>query len=153
VLDFGQVPPVGVLNRGETFLTAGGAAIAARFRRGDNFIYAFGFPLGFAHDPLWGMAPEQKPRDAAACIYEELAAAAALDRPILAPHNLRVYLASGGEMLLVRERAGVPTDAEIALRLPAGVRYPGLPARRASDGYTRIRVRLDPWESRWWKAR
>ncbi|MCX7597471.1 MAG: hypothetical protein N2512_01195, partial [Armatimonadetes bacterium] len=114
---------------------------------------AFGFPLGFAHEPLWGMAPEQHPRDATAAVYEELAAAAAVDRPILAPHNLRVYVADDGKVLLVRERAGLATDAEVSVPLPAGVKYPGLPARRGSDGYTRLRLRLAPWESRWWKAR
>ncbi|MCX7597620.1 MAG: hypothetical protein N2512_01945, partial [Armatimonadetes bacterium] len=108
-LDFGQVPPVGVLDSGEAFMMAGGTTIAARFHRGKNFVYAFGFPLGFAHEPLWGMAPEQNPRDAMAPVYEELAAAAAVDRPILAPHNLRVYVADDGKVLLVRERAGLAT--------------------------------------------
>lgn len=151
-LDFGQVPPVGVLTGGAAFMTAGGATVAARFRHGSNFVYAFGFPLGFAHEPLWGMAPDQNLRDALARVYEELSVAAGLDRPVLAPRNLRVYVADGGKMLLVRERAGLPTQADVALRLPSGIRYPGLAMRRGPDGYTRLHVRLAPWESRWWKA-
>jgi len=62
-------------------------------------------------------------------------------------------VAEGGRMILIRERAGLKTEAEVAVRIPAGVRYPGLNLRRGKDGYTRFKVTLAPWEGRWWKVR
>jgi len=151
-IDFGQVPPVGLWPSGQPVLqTSQGQTIAVRRAYRGNAIYAFGFPLGFAHEPLWGLAPEQRPREALAPLYEALAQAAGVDRPIRAPHNLRVYVARGGKMLLIRERAGRKTDAEVGVRLPAGARYPGLILRRGPEGYTCFRVHLEPWEGKWWK--
>jgi len=153
-VDFGKLPPTGTLVSGEPLLrTAGGETIGRRFSYQGNTVCAFGFYLGIAHEPLWGLNPEQDPRDALVPIYEELARAAGVDRPILAPHNLRVYLATDGKTLLIRERAGLPTDAEVALRLPEGVQYPDLRMERGEDGYTRFQVQLAAWNGKWWKAR
>jgi len=81
-----------------------------------------------------------------------LVRAAGVDCPVIAPHNLRVYLSGDGKMLLVRERAGVATDTDIAVRLPAGVQYEGLDQTAGENGYTRLHLRLEPWRSGWWKA-
>jgi len=152
-IDFGRSLPCGLLDQGRPSLKAAdGAAIAARFEYEGNPIFAFGFPMGLNNNELWEGAPVQEPRDAMAPIYEELASAAGVDRPILAPHNLRVYVSGDGRMLLVRERAGLATDADIQVRLPTTARYEGLSQNRGDDGYTTVRVRLEPWESRWWKA-
>jgi hypothetical protein len=152
-LDMGRIPPTGIIEEGETFLqTAAGETIAARQPVGGNALFAFGFPLGFAHEALWGLGPEQTLRDAVVPIYEALVAAAGVDRPILCSHNLRVYLSGDGRLLLIRERAGLQTDVEIALRLPAGISFPGLTLRRTADGYSRFEVSIAPWEGRWWKA-
>lgn len=152
-IDFGRIPPTGLFRRGQPILrTAQGQTIAARFAYRGNAIYAFGFPLGFAHEPLWGLAPEQQPRDAVVPLYEALAQAARVDRPIRAPHNLRVYVAQGGKMILVRERAGLKTTADLAVRVPAGTRYQGLILRRSPGGYARFQVTLEPWEGKWFKA-
>ena len=151
--DFGHVPATGTFDAENTFLRAAdGSPIAKRLAYRGNEIIAFGFPLGLAYENLWGLSPEQNPRDAMAPIYEALASAARLDRPILAPHNLRVYLSGDGKMLLVRERAGLKTETEIGVRLPVGVRFPGLAAKRTPEGYTRLQVSLEPWEGKWWKA-
>ena len=160
-LDFGRVPPTGTFAADSAFLRSSDGAVIARrvvysgagFQPANgNEIIAFGLPLGLAHDFLWGMEPEQNPRDAALPIYEALARAARVDRPVLAPHNLRVYLSGDGKLLLVRERAGLKTETEIGVRLPAGVTYPSLPSARGADGYTRLRVSLEPWEGKWWRA-
>jgi hypothetical protein len=126
--------------------------LAGRFEYQGNPVFAFGFAMGLNNNELWDLAPAQEPRDAMAPLYEALVAAAGADRPILAPRNLRVYLSGDGKMLLVRERAGLPTDAEIEVRLPATVRYEGLSQRPGGDGYGKLHIRLEPWESGWWKA-
>ena len=119
-IDFGRSLPVGSLVRGEPFLTSkDGAAIARRLGYGGNLVFAFGFPLGLNNNELWDLAPVQDPRDALTPIYEELVAAAGVDRPVLAPHNLRVYVGGDGKMLLVRERAGLETNTQIAVRFPS----------------------------------
>lgn len=152
-VDFGRVPPVGVFTQGRPLLTtAEGKAVAASFDYGANTVYAFGFPMGLAHEPLWGLEPQQEPRDAVVPVYEHLAAQTGIDRPILAPHNLRLHVSDGGEMILLRERAGIATDTEVAVRLPAEVSYPDLELGRGEDGYTRFRVSVRPWEGLWWKA-
>jgi len=152
-LDFGRVPPTGLFQQGEAFLrTEDGRAVAARFACGGNWVYAFGFPMGFAHEPLWGLEPAQNPLDAAAPVYEALASAAGLTRPVLAPHNLRVYVAAGGKMILVRERAGLGAEFEIGVRAPETVSYPGVTLTRGEDGYARFRLAMKPWEGRWLKA-
>ncbi|MBM3499633.1 MAG: hypothetical protein FJX74_13315 [Armatimonadetes bacterium] len=152
-VDFGGALPCGLLDRGETLLMAAdGAVIARRLEYQGNPIFAFGFPMGLNNNELWDLAPQQDPRDALAPIYEELVRVAGVDRPVLAPHNLRVYLSGDGKVLLVRERAGLPTDADIEVRLPEGVTYAGLGQTRGGDGYTKLHLRLDPWESAWWKA-
>ncbi len=153
-IDFGKVPPTGTLDGGEPVLrTADGLAIGAGMSYHGNSVLAFGFPLGFAHDYLWGFDPVQEPRDAAAPLWEALIAAAGVDRPVLAPHNLRVYVSDGGQMLLIRERAGTATDGEVAVRIPRHVRYDGLPFRRTDDGYLWLRVSLRPWEGQYFRAR
>ena len=152
-LDMGHIPPTGIIEQGEPFLqTAAGDVIAARTPVGGNAVVMFGYSLGLAHEPLWGMGPEQSPRDAALPIYEALAKMAGIDRPILAPHNLRVYVAEGGKMILIRERAGLKTDAEVGVRVPEGVSYPGLTLERKGDGYARFKVSLEAWDGKWWKA-
>jgi hypothetical protein len=179
-VDFGHIPPTGLFTQGQPLVVRHesavplvvrhesavplvvrhesavppreGQTLATRINYHGSAVYAFGFPLGFAHEPLWGLAPEQQPRDAVVPLYEALAKAAKLDRPILAPHNLRVYVSQGGQMILIRERAGLKTEAEVAVRVPQGIQYPGLTLRRGQDGYTRFRVTLEPWEGRWWKA-
>lgn len=153
-LDFGKVPPTGLLDGGQPLLqTADGLAIGARIPYEGSTILAFGFPLGFAHDYLWGFDPQQEPRDATAPLWEALLAAAKVDRPVLAPHNLRVYVSQGGELLLVRERAGIATEAKVAVRVPPGTRYDGLPLTRTDDGYAWLAVSLKPWEGRYFAAR
>jgi hypothetical protein len=152
-VDFGRVPPVGVPGVGRPMLVSpSGQAIGVAVPHGATTVYAFGFPLGFAHEPLWGMAPEQSPRDAVAPLWEALVSAAGVDRPVQAPHNLRVYVAEGGTMVLVRERAGLATDADLGLRVPPGVEFPDLALTRGDDGYAHCRVSLKPWESRWFRA-
>jgi len=152
-IEFGRSLPGGLLDRGVPLLkTADGVAIAARFEYEGNPIYAFGFPMGLNNNELWDLAPVQEPRDAMAPLYEALVAAAGVDRPVLAPHNLRAYLSGDGKMLLVRERAGLATDEDVQVRVPAGVVYEGLNQAPGDDGYTRLHIRLDPWESEWWKA-
>ena len=152
-IDFGRSLPAGLLAAGQGFLrTADDAAVAGRLEYEGNDVFAFGFPMGLNNNELWDLAPVQEPRDAMAPIYEELVLAAGVDRPVLAPHNLRVYVSGDRKMLLVRERAGLATDADIQVRMPATVRYEGLSQTRGDDGYTRLRIRLEPWESRWWKA-
>lgn len=153
-VNFGRIPPTGVLDVGAPVLRDDeGRALAVRVPYAGNEVYACGFFMGFAHEPLWGMAAAQAPRDALAPFYEHLAQAAALDRPVLAPPNLRVYVAEGARMLLVRERAGVGGEVEVALRAPAEIRYEGLDLGPADEaGYRRFRAHLEPWESRWWKA-
>jgi hypothetical protein len=152
-IDFGRSLPTGLLAEGEPVLqTADGSAIARRLQYEGNAVFAFGFPMGLNNNELWDLAPVQEPRDAMAPIYEELVAAAGVDRPVLAPHNLRVYLSGDGKMLLVRERAGLATDTQIAVRLPAGVTYESLDQTLGDDGYARLHVQIEPWESRWWKA-
>lgn len=151
-LDFGAVAPTGVLPDGEPFVTVGGLAVARRRPYGAGQVFAFGFPLGFASRFGSEDAPVQRPLDAMLPVLEAMARAAHVERPVLAPHNLRVYVSDDGRMVLVRERQGVRTDAEVAVRLPEGVRYPGLPMRRTADGYARFRVRLEPWTGAWWKA-
>jgi hypothetical protein len=101
---------------------------------------------------LWGLEPQQEPRDAAAPLYEAFAMMAGLDRPVLAPHNLRVYVSGDGRMLLIRERAGIETQAEVSVRIPEGVTYRGLSRTRTPDGYAQFEVKLRPWEGRYWRA-
>jgi len=152
-VNFGSVPPVGVFEAGEPVIsTPEGAVIGSRFSVGTGSVCAFGFPLGFAHEPLWGLEPKQEPRDAAVPIFETLLGMAGVDRPVIAPHNLRVYVADKGAMILIRERAGIKTEEEIAVRIPGNVSYPGLSLKRDGDGYARFRVTLLPWEGKWWKA-
>jgi hypothetical protein len=152
-IDFGRSRPTGLLDQGAPVLrTADGVTLAGRFEYQGNPVFAFGFPMGLNNNELWDLAPAQEPRDAMAPLYEALVAAAGADRPVLAPRNLRVYLSGDGKMLLVRERAGLPTDAEIEVRLPATVRYEGLSQRPGGDGYGKLHIRLEPWESGWWKA-
>lgn len=153
-VDFGRVPPTGILDVGMPLLrTQAGDAIAAVQPYGTSTVVGFGFPMGFAYDYLWGsLTLQQNPRESLAPLYEWLLARAGVARPVLAPYNLRVYLAERGEMLLVRERAGVATDAEVALRIPAGTAYAGLALHHGEDGYARTRIAMDAWDSRWWKA-
>jgi hypothetical protein len=152
-VDFGSVPPTGVLDGDQPFLrTADGLTIGCRIAYSGNTIVAFGFPLGFAHDYLWGFEPEQEPRDALAPLWEALAAEADVDRPVLAPHNLRVYVSGDGRLVLVRERAGVPTDAQVAVRIPTGIGYNEASITQGDDGYARLRVSLRPWEGRHFRA-
>jgi hypothetical protein len=152
-VDFGKIPPTGTFgDEGALLRTAAGEAIGRVSEHAGNAIHAFGFPLGLAHEPLWGMSPEQEPRDALVPIYETLLQAAGVQRPVLAPHNLRVYPATDGRMILIRERAGIATDAEVAVKLPGRSDFAGLEQTRTEDGYTRFRVELKPWEGKWWKA-
>jgi hypothetical protein len=152
-LDFGPSLPCGLLDRGEPLLTtADGAVIARRLEYEGNPVFAFGFALGLNNNELWDLAAEQEPRDALAPLYEGLVRAAGIDRPVRAPHNLRVYLSGDRRMLLVRERAGLSTDADIEVKLPEGVAYDGLQQQAGGEGYTQLRIRLDAWESGWWKA-
>lgn len=153
IINFGRSLPVGLLGEGRPLLTLDhGTVIAQQFSYGGNRVFAFGFPLGLNANELWDLAPVQEPRDAMAPIYEALVAAADVDRPVIAPHNLRVYVSGDGKMMLVRERAGLATDGEIGIRIPNGVTYRQLGQRRDNNGYAWLRVRLAPWESRWWKA-
>jgi hypothetical protein len=171
-VDFGNGLPAGTFAEGQPLLeSADGTPIGVllqpvgvdgprtnvsrqTFRTGDTekLICALGFPLGLNSNELWNLAPQQNPRDALVPLYEALAGIAGVDRPILAPHNLRVYLSEGGRMVLIRERAGLPTDAEVRLRLPREVRFADLQPARDGDGYARLHVALKPWEARWWKA-
>jgi len=98
------------------------------------------------------MAPTQEPRDAHVPIFEAMLTMANVDRPILAPHNLRVYASETGEMLLIRERSGIGGTFELSLRLPDGVTYPGVDITRGPDGMAHLTVELEPWESRYWRA-
>ena len=153
-VDFGSVPPTGLLDGDQPFLrTADGLTIGCRIAYSGSSIVAFGFPLGLAHDYLWGFEPEQEPRDALAPLWEALVAEADVDRPVLAPHNLRVYVSGDGRLVLVRERAGVPTDTEVAVRVPPDARYDEASTARGDDGYVRLRVSLRPWEGRHFRAR
>ena len=145
-LDFGKIPPTGTFDTGAPFLRANDATIASRLPYRSNSIVAFGSPIGLAHEYLWGFEPQQEPRDAAAPLYEALLTLAGVDRPVLAPHNLRVYLSGDGKMLLVRERAGLATEAELAVRVPPDLEYDDVDVRRSDDGYTRFTASLDPWE-------
>lgn len=152
-VDFGSVPPVGIFDRGEPVLRAAdGSVIGARTRRGYASVFAFGFPLGFAHEPLWGLEPKQEPRDAMAPLFDCLASEAWVDRPVVAPHNVRVYLASRGEMILIRERAGIGGPVRIGLMRDEGRTYPGLELSRGEDGFVWFTVDLAPWEGKWYKA-
>ena len=152
-VDFGSVPPVGTFDRGEPVLRAAdGSVIGARTRRGYASVFAFGFPLGFAHEPLWGLEPKQEPRDAMAPLFDCLASEAWVDRPVVAPHNVRVYLASRGEMILIRERAGIGGPVRIGLMRDEGRTYPGLELSRGEDGFVWFTVDLAPWEGKWYKA-
>lgn len=146
-VDCGRIPPVGILPGGVPVLRApAGETIGARYAVGGGHAWALGFPMGFAHEPLWGLAPQQQPRDALVPLYDAMLSAAGVDRPVLAPHNLRVCVSDGGACVLVRERAGLATEDEIAVRIPPGVRYPNVPMSRTGDGYARLRLRLQPWE-------
>ncbi|NPV49434.1 MAG: hypothetical protein HPY69_21025 [Armatimonadetes bacterium] len=145
-VNFGQVPPCGTFATGEPVLKAGEAVIGARMRQGPGLVYAFGFPLGFAHEPLWGLEPRQEPRDAVVPLFQELLHAAAVPEPVQAPHNLRVYPSGDGRVILVRERAGLPFAGRIGVQLPPGVTYAGAEPPAAGDAYTRIPVSLGPWE-------
>lgn len=144
-LNFGQVPPCGTFVTGEPVLRAEEAVIGARMPHGRNSVYAFGFPLGLAHEPLWGLEARQDPRDAIAPLFEELLHAARVPAPIQAPHNLRVYPSSDGKVILIRERAGLPFDGHIGVRLPPGATYTEAQRQADGDGYTRIPVSLEPW--------
>ena len=153
-VDFGNALPTGVLEGGEAFLTsADGVAVGLMTEYGGNRVLAYGFPLGLATNELWGLEPQQEPRDAMAPLLEHMMMAAGVERPVIAPYNLRVYLAEAGEMLLVRERAGLGGEYEIAVRVPEGVEYEGLELTRNGDGYARATVRLEAWEGKHWKAK
>jgi hypothetical protein len=154
VVDVGSIPPTGVLGVGTPVLvSAAGDPTAASAPVGHGQVVAFGFPLGFVDNYLWGeLTPEQSPRDAVVPLYEWLAREAGVERPVVAPHNLRVYVSAGARMVLVRERAGLATDTDIAFRAPAGVRYGDGEPRRDAEGRAVVHVTLSPWEGRWWTA-
>ncbi|HJN15738.1 MAG TPA: hypothetical protein QGH10_09620 [Armatimonadota bacterium] len=151
-VDFGNAPPTGVLAGGDSLILAGDAVIGARYPVGDNTVVACGFPLGLAWNDLWGMSPTQEPRDAHVPVFEAMLTIANVDRPVIAPRNLRVYTSEAGEMLLIRERGGVGGTFEVLLSLPAGVTYPGVDITREADGMARLTVALEPWESQYWRA-
>ncbi len=79
--------------------------------------------------------------------------AAGIRRQVIAPENLRVYLAEVGERLGGRERAGIAGGFELAVMVPEGVEYEGLELTRNGDGYARATVRLEAWEGKHWKAK
>jgi hypothetical protein len=151
-LDFGGVASVGLPAVGEPLLTAGGAVVARTTRVAGNAVLAFGFPLGFASNYGWASCPVQKPADALVPLFEAMVTTAGIERPIVAPANLRVHLSDDGRFLMARERQGLATDCTVAVRLPAGVAFPGLALQRGSDGYARFRLQLLPWTGAYWKA-
>ncbi len=152
-IDIGKSAPTGVPAAGAPFLTVAGQPVGKRIAYGGNSVFAFGFPLGLTTNVTWGSGPQQKPVDALVPLYEQMAAAVRLDRPVLAPHNLRVAVSDDGRMILIRERQGLATDCEVAVRLPAGVEFEGLPVTRGADGYARFAVHLEAWGGVWWKAK
>ena len=109
-----------------------------------NRVYAFGFFLGLAYSDLWGMDAPQEQYDAPTQLWEAVIAEAGVERPVRAPHNVRVYVSGDGRTVLVRERYCRPTEAVVEVRLPEGVQY--AEGERLPDGYTRFRLNLRPYE-------
>ncbi|HOX37697.1 MAG TPA: hypothetical protein PL033_06885 [Candidatus Brocadiia bacterium] len=150
-IDFGSVPDTGILKTGESFMEAEGNVVASRFEYGHGVVYAFGFPLGLAHEPLWGLAPQQEVGSGLVLSFDRVAEYAQVDLPIRAPHNLRVYASPDGKAVLMRERAGLKTEARVSIRIPNGISYPGVKTVRNDDGYTEFNVSLQPWDGIWLK--
>ncbi len=121
-----------------------GRAVAASAAYEGNRVLGFGLFLGLNYNDLWAADPRQTPYDAPTALLEAVVDEAGIDRPIRAPHNIRVYPSANGRTLLIRERYCMPTDATIEVRLPEGVRYVG--GERLRNGRTRLQVHLEPYE-------
>ncbi len=121
-----------------------GRAIATSATYAGNRVIGFGLFLGLNYSDLWAADPRQTPYDAPTALFEAMVDEAGIDRPIRAPHHVRVYPSADGRTLLIRERYSLATDAAIEVRLPEGVRYAG--GQRLGNGRTRFEVHLEPYE-------
>ena len=121
---FGPGTPIGVLSGDDVVLTlADGRGLAVAREYGGNRVLAVGFPLGLNTNDLWAVPPKQEPYDAYASLLDLLVTESGVPRPIVAPHNVRVYPSADGRTLLIRERYNMPTQAHIEVTLPEGVFY------------------------------
>jgi hypothetical protein len=149
--DRGDITPLGLFGVGEPLLTLGdGRVLGISALCAGNAVHAFGFPLGLAFDNLWGLpygqangrpAP-QEPYDVLARLYGDLRDAAGITGIVDAPHNVRVAVSPGLEIILLREWFGLPTTELCTLALPVGAVYAGCEAIPQPDGRTLLRANL-----------
>jgi len=143
---------IGVFGQGRPLLLTGDRktiATVSYYER--NPVFAFGFPLGLAFDTLWGMAASQEPYDLLANIYEDLVQVVEIDRPVQAPHNVRVAASDDKSIILVHERFGIGVTDLCSLELPEGAGYVGCELVPQEDGRTLIRAKLPPYGGLYFK--
>ncbi|MBN2449718.1 MAG: hypothetical protein JXR77_04975 [Lentisphaeria bacterium] len=158
--DRADISPTGILRTGKPLLTTpDGRAVAVSTLYRGNRVCAFGFPLGLAFDHLWGLpagrgngtpAP-QEPYDVMARIFDDILEGAEIERPIRAPHHVRVACSDDRSLILVREICGIETTELCTLVLPEGAVYSGCTLEPQGDGRTMIRSRLPAYGARWFK--
>ncbi|MBI2298966.1 MAG: hypothetical protein HYU66_08495 [Armatimonadetes bacterium] len=145
--DRGDNSATGFFAKGRPLLTLpDGRAGAVAAGYAGNTIYAFGFPLGKGWDLSWGIPIAQEPYDVMAGMWEDIATAAGIDRPVRAPHNLRVAVSDDRSVVLVQERFGIETTDLVSLKVPKGTKYEGCEMVPQAGGWTLLRRKLGAWE-------
>ncbi len=148
--DMGPADPTGTWTASEPLLQSsrpGGETVAMTTLYAGNRIRAFGFNLGLAYNDLWGMEPTQSAYDALAPVFADAVDAGRIDRPVRAPHHVRVYVSDDADLVLVRERFGIATQVPCEIRLGRPGRFSGCRTERLPDGYTRFHAKLQPYAS------
>jgi hypothetical protein len=79
-------------------------------------------------------------------VFEDLATAAGIPRPVRNPHNLRVAVSDDQSIIMIQERFGIATTDLCRLKVPAGTVYEGCETVPQTDGTVLLRAELKPYE-------